>query len=100
MQDVLKEKGGKGNHFEIPPADVDCAKKRRLAFLRNAREEMNSGSKYEKRCSSEFRLFDTPASKKCHQEKENVSCLVTGDETCIVSNNESWQIIAIWNRVK
>ena len=21
MQDVLKEKGGKGNHFEIPPAD-------------------------------------------------------------------------------
>ena len=55
MQDVLKEKGGKGNHFEIPPADflsdVDCAKKRRLA------------------------LFDTPASKKCHQEKEIVSCL-------------------------
>ena len=51
MQDVLKEKGGKGNHFEIPPADflsdVDCAKKRRLAFLRNAREEMKSGSKYE-----------------------------------------------------
>ena len=78
MQDVLKEKGGKGNHFEIPPAnflsDVDCAKKRRLAFLRNAREEMKSGSKYEKWCSSEFRLFNTPASKKCHQEKENVSC--------------------------
>ena len=52
MQDVLKEEGGKGNHFEIPPADflsdVDCAKKRRLA------------------------LFDTPASKKCHQEKEIV----------------------------
>ena len=61
MQDVLKEEGGKGNHFEIPPADflsdVDCAKKRRLA------------------------LFDTPASKKCHQEKENVSCLVTGEES-------------------
>ena len=78
MQDVLKEKGGKGNHFEIPPADflsdIDCAKKRRLAFLRNAREEMKSGSKYEKWCSSEFRLFDTTASKKCHQEKENVSC--------------------------
>ena len=37
MQDVLKEEGGKGNHFEIPPADflsdVDCAKKRRLASL-------------------------------------------------------------------
>ena len=78
MQVVLKEKGGKGNHFEIPPADflsdIDCAKKRRLAFLRNAREEMKSGSKYEKWCSSEFRLFDTTASKKCHQEKENVSC--------------------------
>ena len=61
MQDVLKEEGGKGNHFEIPPADflsdVDCAKKRRLA------------------------LFDTPASKKCHQEKEIVSCLVTGEES-------------------
>ena len=59
MQDVLKEEGGKGNHFEIPPvdflSDVDCAKKRRLA------------------------LFDTPASKKCHQEKEIVSCLVTGE---------------------
>ena len=59
MQDVLKEEGGKGNHFEIPPADflsdVDCAKKRRLA------------------------LFVTPASKKCHQEKEIVSCLVTGE---------------------
>ena len=84
-QDVLKEKGGKGTHFEIPPADflsdVDCAKKRRLAFLRNAREEMKSGSKYEKWCSSEFQLFDTPASKKCHQEKENVSCLVTGEES-------------------
>ena len=85
MQVVLKEKGGKGNHFEIPPADflsdVDCAKKRRLAFLRNAREGMKSGSKYEKWCSSEFRLFDTPASKKFHQEKENVSCLVTGEES-------------------
>ena len=85
MQDVLKEKGGKGNHFEIPPADflsdIDYAKKRRLAFLRNAREEMKSGSKYEKWCSSEFRLFDTPASKKFHQEKENVSCLVTGEES-------------------
>ena len=61
MQDVLKEEGGKGNHFETPPADflsdVDCAKKRRLA------------------------LFDTPASKKCHQEKEIVSCLVTGEES-------------------
>ena len=36
MQDVLKEKGGKGNHFEIPPADflsdIDCAKKRRLGL--------------------------------------------------------------------
>ena len=57
MQDVLKEEGGKGNHFEIPPADflsdVDCAKKRRLA------------------------LFDTPASKKCHQEKEN-KCVLLG----------------------
>ena len=56
-----KEEGGKGNHFEIPPADflsdVDCAKKRRLA------------------------LFDTPASKKCHQEKEIVCCLVTGEES-------------------
>ena len=44
MQDVLKEKGGKGNHFEIPLADflsdVDCAKKRRLAFLRSARDEI------------------------------------------------------------
>ena len=42
--DVLKEKGGKGTHFEIPPADflsdVDCAKKRRLAFLRSARDEI------------------------------------------------------------
>ena len=61
MTPSLKEKGGKGNHFEIPPADflsdVDCAKKRRLA------------------------LFDTPASKKCHQEKEIVSCLVTGEES-------------------
>ena len=80
MQDVLKEEGGKGNHFETPPADflsdVDCAKKRRLA------------------------LFDTPASKKCHQEKEIVSCLVTGEETCIISNNESRQIIAIWNHAK
>ena len=70
---------------KIPPADflsdIDCAKKRRLAFLRNAREEMKSGSKYEKWCSSEFRLFDTPASKKCHQEKENVSCLVTREES-------------------
>ena len=58
MQDVLKEKGGKGNHLEIPPAhflsDVDCAKKGRFAFLINAREEMKSGSKYEKWCSSEF----------------------------------------------
>ena len=76
MQDVLKEKGGKGNHFEIPPAnflsDVDCAKKRRLAFLRNAREEMKSGSEYEKWCSSEFRLFDAPASKKCHQKNSIV----------------------------
>ena len=42
---------------------------------------MKSGSKYEKWYSSEFRLFDTPASKKCHQEKENVSCLVTGEES-------------------
>ena len=70
---------------KIPPADflsdIDCAKKRRLAFLRNAREGMKSGSKYEKWCSSEFRLFDTPASKKFHQEKENVSCLVTGEES-------------------
>ena len=37
MQDVLKEKGGKGNHFEIPRpdslSDVDCAKKRRLALF-------------------------------------------------------------------
>ena len=61
MQDVLKEEGGKGNHFEIPPADflsdVDCAKKRRLAFLRNARKEMNSGSKNEKWCSSDRRTL-------------------------------------------
>ena len=37
MQDVLKEEGGKGNHFEIPPAnflsEVDRARKRRLALF-------------------------------------------------------------------
>ena len=56
-------------HFEIPPADflsdVDCAKKRRLA------------------------LFDTPASKKCHQEKEIVSCLVTGEESIKIVKERS-----------
>ena len=52
MQDVLKEEGGKGNHFEIPPADflsdVDFLRREGLHSL--ILQLQRSGTKKKKLC--------------------------------------------------
>ena len=52
---------GQGKHCENPPrdflSDVDCEKKRRLSFLKSARDEVNSGLKFQDWRSQRFILF-------------------------------------------
>ena len=52
---------GQGKHCENPPrdflSDVDCEKKRRLSFLKSARDEVKSGLKFQDWHSQRFSLF-------------------------------------------
>ena len=61
VREILKAKGGQGKHCENPPrdflSDVDCEKKRRLSFLKSARDEMKSGLKFQDWRSQRFSLF-------------------------------------------
>ena len=61
VREILKAKGGQGKHCENPPrdflSDVDCEKKRRLSFLKSARDEVKSGLKFQDWRSQKFSLF-------------------------------------------
>ena len=84
MREILKAKGGQGKHCENPPrdflSDVDCEKKRRLSFLKSARDEMKSGLKFQDWRSERFSLFGSlteSLEKKLDKERANVSQLMT-----------------------
>ena len=84
VREILKAKGGQGKHCENPPrdflSDVDCEKKRRLSFLKSARDEMKSGLKFQDWRSQRFSLFGSlieTLEKKLDKEKAKVSQLMT-----------------------
>ena len=84
VREILKAKGGQGKQCENPPrdflSDVDCEKKRRLSFLKSARDEVKSGLKFQDWRSQRFSLFGSlieTLEKKLDKEKAKVSQLMT-----------------------
>ena len=76
VREILKAKGGQGKQCENPPrdflSDVDCEKKRRLSFLKSARDEVKSGLKFQDWRSQRFSLFGSlieTLEKKLDREK-------------------------------
>ena len=88
VREIQKAKHGLGKNCENPPKDflseVECEKKRRLPFLKTARDKVKCGFKYNDWCSKEFKLFDSHNEtlvRKLEQEQENVSQLMKESES-------------------